>query len=62
MDAVNNIRRPALDDWALASGDILNASVCPSDKDMFDKIEISGKGTGLTIDFCNQDKPVWKVH
>jgi hypothetical protein len=62
VGSVNNIARLDLDDWPLASGDIINSSACPSDGDMSGKFEISGKGTGVTIDFCDVNNPSRVLH
>jgi hypothetical protein len=62
VGSVDNIPKPDLDDWPLASGDIVNSSACPSDGNLAGKVEISGKAAGVTIDFCDMYHPSRIVH
>lgn len=60
--AVNNVRRQDLSDWPLASGDVIQANRCPSDSDRYGRFDILGSFNGVTIDFCDMNKPVWTPH
>jgi hypothetical protein len=62
VDAVDGVRQPALSDWPLASGDVINSSRCPSFPFIQGRIEISGQGNGVTIDFCDWAIPTSTPH
>ena len=62
VGSVDNIAKPNLGAWPLASGTLINSSKCPSNDDLAGKIEISGKNNGVTIDFCDIVKPMRTLH
>jgi hypothetical protein len=66
VGAVNGVLQADLDKWPLASGDIIDSKSCPSATFFFSwangKIEISGKGNGVTIDFCDWSNPTRTIH
>jgi hypothetical protein len=61
---MNGVRQPSLNDWPLASGDIINSTACafPVWPSVPGKFEISGLNSGVTIDFCNTADPIRTIH
>jgi hypothetical protein len=63
--AVDGDLQPALNDWPLASGDIVNsdADACPGFPfGVQGRLEITGHQNGVTIDFCNSAAPTRILH
>lgn len=63
--SVDGVAEPNLDVWPLAAGGVINSKVCTSAMIPFavtGQIEISGSTSGVTIDFCDWQKPKRTEH
>lgn len=65
VQSIDGVAEPKPSDWPLASGGVINTKVCTSPSSPFfigTQIEIAGSTSGVTIDFCDWQKPKRTEH
>ena len=62
--SVNGVAEPNFSAWPLASGGVINSKICTTGFPLVfnGQIEISGSTGGVTIDFCDWQKPKRTEH